>query len=247
MHLDHSVNIIEVADVSFGYGENVVLKDVNLNIHKGDYVGVIGPNGGGKSTLIKLILGLLRPDKGEIKLFNKSIKDFKEWPKIGYVAQKATNFDPRFPATVMDVVSMGRYSSKGIIKGLTRSDEEKVMSALKQVELTEFKNRLVGDLSGGQQQKVFIARALAQNAEIIFLDEPTSGVDSESQEQFYSLLKKLNHELGITMVLISHDIDVVTEEVTEVACINQKLVYHGSTSEFIKKDTGTLKFISHRH
>ncbi len=234
---DHSQNIIEVKDLSFSYDEVSVLKNISFNIHKGDYLGVIGPNGGGKSTLIKIILGLLKPQSGTVNVLCK---------KIAYLGQKATDFDQKFPATVNDVVSMGRYSERGLFRGLTGEDKKIVADSIEQVGMTELKDRLVGNLSGGQQQKTLIARALAQQPEIIFLDEPTSGVDQASQEQFYKILKKLNRDLEITLVLISHDVDVITQEVTEIAAINRNLVFYGDSKEFIKEEHG-IKFIAHHH
>ncbi len=236
MPVDHTKNIIEVQDVSFAYGKTAVLKNISFTIHEGDYLGVIGPNGSGKSTLLKVILGLLKPTTGTIKLFGSDGLHFKEWSKIGYVPQKAINFDPLFPATVREVVSMGRFGKRGLVRSLTPEDNVIVERSLGQVEMLEHHDRLIGDLSSGQQQRVFIARALAGEPEVIFLDEPTVGVDVKTQEQFYILLKKLNQEMGITLVLVSHDIDVVANEVTELACINQTLIYHGEPEEFVKGD-----------
>lgn len=236
MHVDHTKNIIEAQDVSFSYGETPVLKNITLSIHQGDYLGIIGPNGAGKSTLLKVMLGLLKPTSGKIKLFGNEHISLKERSRLGYVPQKAINFDALFPATVFEVVAMGRYGKKGLLKRLNKDDWSIVERSLKQVEMWMYKDRLIGDLSSGQQQRVFIARALAGEPEIIFLDEPTVGVDVKTQEQFYALLKKLNQEMNITLILISHDIDVVAEEATELACINQTLIYHGAPDEFIKGD-----------
>ncbi len=236
--------IIETKDLSFSYGNTKVLEDINLVIHKGDYLGIIGPNGGGKTTLLKLMLGLLKPQKGQIILHSN---------QIGYVPQKAVNFDANFPATVWEVVSMGRYGKIGLFRYLGPKDKEIISKALEQVGMTNYKNRLIGDLSGGQQQRVFIARALVTNPQIIFLDEPTVGVDIKAQEDFYKLLEKLNRELRLTLILVSHDIDVVTNEATEVACINCKLVCHLKPKEFISSDYikklygKDIKFIVHGH
>jgi len=236
MSLDHTKNIIEVNDVSFSYGNVPALKNITLVIHQGDYVGVIGPNGSGKTTLLKIMLGLLKPSSGQVRLFGKPLSRFREWSKIGYVPQKAINFDPLFPSTVREVVAMGRYGKRGLVRWLNKDDQEIIDRSLRQVEMFEYKDRLIGDLSSGQQQRVFIARALAGEPEVIFLDEPTVGVDVKTQEQFYTLLEQLNKELGLTLILISHDIDVIASEVTELACINQTLVYHGEPKEFVKGD-----------
>jgi zinc transport system ATP-binding protein len=254
MHVDHTKNILEVKNVSFAYpGTDAVLSDVSLNIHVGDYVGIIGPNGGGKTTLLKIMLGLLRPTRGSIALFGRDIRNFNDWPVIGYVPQKAVHFDVAFPATVEEVVAMGRIGRRGLVRRLNAEDRSKISQALAQVDMSAYKHHLIGDLSGGQQQRVFIARALVTDPKIIFLDEPTVGVDVSAQEQFYRLLEKLNHELDLTLVLVSHDIDVIANEATELACINQTLVYHGSPKEFmqgeyLKKLYGkNTKFILHDH
>lgn len=253
MSVDHTKNIIEVNNVSFAYSEEVILKDITLNIHQGDYVGLIGPNGGGKTTLLKIMLGLLKPKQGTVKLFGQPIEKFNNWSKIGYVPQKAVNFDVKFPATVQEVVMMGRYGKRGLFHRITQEDKQVVQKVLEQVDMLDFNNRLIGDLSGGQQQRVFIARALATEPEVVFLDEPTVGVDVQTQEHFYDLLKKLNTQLNLTLVLVSHDIDVIAHEATELACINQNLVYHGTPKEFIKGDYiknlygKEVKFILHDH
>jgi zinc transport system ATP-binding protein len=232
--VDHSKNIIEVKDIFFSYDKEEILKGINLNIHKGDYLAIIGPNGSGKTTLIKIILGLLRPDKGSIKLFGKNIKEFKEWSKVGYVPQKAANFDLNFPATVKEVVSMGRFAKKGLFYGLNKEDDKIVEESIRQVSMQDYENHLIGDLSGGQQQRVFIARALSGKPEIIFLDESTAGIDKKSQDDFYSLLSELNKKFGLTLVLVSHDIERMTKEAMHIACVDRTLVCHTSPAEFLK-------------
>lgn len=234
MHqVTHSDTIVDLDHICFSYGYEEVIKDVSLQIHKGDYVGIIGPNGGGKTTLLKLMLGLLKPTDGTVRLFNKDIKNFTAWSKIGYVPQKRT-IETSFPVTVEEVVAMGRYGKRGLFRFLNKLDLEKTHQALRYVDLLEYKNRLISDLSGGQQQRVFIARALAGEPEIIFLDEPTVGVDIKTQKEFYSLLRKLNHELKLTLVLVSHELDVVAHEATELGYINRTLEYYGDPDEFLK-------------
>jgi zinc transport system ATP-binding protein len=250
---DHTQNIIELKDISFSYGDDVVLDRITLNIHKGDYLGIIGPNGGGKTTLLKIMLGLLKPSKGTVKLFGQDIHEFKDYYKIGYVPQKVAKFDENYPATVLEVVSMGRYGKRGLFKPLNSNDNAQVKKALEEVGMFEFNDRLIGDLSGGQQQRVFIARALSSEPEVIFLDEPTVGVDLKTQEAFYKLLDELNRSMGLTLVLVSHDIDMIAGEATELASINKTLVYHGSPKEFIKGDFiknlygKGVKPLSHQH
>ncbi len=251
--VDHSKNIIEVDHVSFSYGREAVLKDITLQIHEGDYLGLIGPNGAGKTTLLKIMLGLLTPLQGTVRLFGEDIKKFKRWSDIGYVPQKATNFDINFPATVEEVVLMGRYGKRGLFHRTTNEDRKVVRQSLEHVALQDYKDRLIGDLSGGETQRVFIARALATEPKIIFLDEPTTGVDAKTQDEFYALLRKLNQELGLTLVLISHDIEKITQEVMHIACIDHTLVCHMSPEEFIRESDSMkvsgerIKVITHHH
>jgi zinc transport system ATP-binding protein len=235
MQLNHSQNIIELDKICFSYNSEEVVKNVSLKIHKGDYVGIIGPNGSGKSTLIKLMLGLLKPKDGTVKLFGREIKDFKDWSKIGYVPQR-TSVETNLPLTVEEMVAMGRYGKRGLFHFPNKEDREKTIKALKQVDMLEFKNRQIGELSGGQQQRVFIARALSSEPEVIFLDEPTAGVDIKTQKQFYGLLRKLNRELDLTLVLISHELDVVAHEATELVYINKTIEYYGDPLKFLNAD-----------
>lgn len=233
--IDHTKSIIEAKNISFSYtGKEAVLKDVTLEIHRGDYIGLIGPNGAGKTTLLKIMLGLLVPNQGEMKLFGQAIDDFHDWDKIGYVPQKATHFDGGFPANVFEVVLMGRYAKRGLFHLTTKEDKKLTEAALKQVDMWEHKDRLIGDLSGGQEQRVFIARAIVNQPEAIFLDEPMTGIDTEAQDDFYTLLRKLNSELNLTLVLISHDIERITREAMHIACIDRTLMCYASPEEYLK-------------
>ncbi len=231
--LTHSETIIELQRVCFSYTKEEAIKNVTLAVHRGDYVGIIGPNGGGKSTLIKLMLGILKPTEGNIKLYGGDIKKFKDWYKIGYVPQKSY-VEINMPITVEEMVAMGRFGVRGLFHFPTKEDKEKVLQALKYVDMIEYKDRQISDLSGGQQQRVFIARALATEPEIIFLDEPTVGVDIKTQKQFYRLLRKLNRELDLTLILASHELDIVAHESTELGYINRTLEYYGEPTEFLK-------------
>lgn len=237
MHqVNHTQNIIEVAHVSFSYGTDEVLTDITFAIHPGDYLGIIGPNGAGKTTLLKIMLGILPPASGSVTLFGQDIASFRDWPSIGYVAQKAVTFDAHFPASVEEVVLMGRYARAGLLHRVTHKDRKIAHESLDALGLGEHRGRLIGDLSGGEQQRVFIARALASQPKIIFLDEPTTGVDRRTQDEFYAILRKLNQELGVTLVLISHDTERVTREAMHIACIDRTLICHTSPEEFSKKE-----------
>ena len=234
MHVDRSDTIVDVQDVSFSYGEHEVLSHINLSIHRGNYLGVVGGNGSGKTTLIKIILGLLKPTSGNITLFGINAENFRNWPKIGYVPQKATYFDANFPATVEEVVLMGRYGKRGLFRRMIEEDWEQAKKALERVGMWQYRHRLIGDLSSGQQQRIFIARALAGEPEIIFLDEPTVGVEKGVKDEFYALLRKLNHDLQLTVVLVTHDIESMAHEAMRVACIDCTLFFHDSVDQYFK-------------
>lgn len=234
MQVDHADTIIDVQDVSFSYGEHEVLSHINLSIHRGDYLGLVGGNGSGKTTLIKIVLGLLKPSSGRVRLFNTDAAHFRDWPKVGYVPQKATAFDVNFPATVEEAVLMGRYGKRGLFRRVTEEDRNKAKDSLEQVGMWQHRSRLIGDLSGGQQQRVFIARALAGEPEIIFLDEPTVGVEKEVKDDFYALLRKLNEELHLTVVLVTHDVESMAHEAMHIACIDCTLFFHDSVDQYFK-------------
>jgi zinc transport system ATP-binding protein len=235
--------IIELKDVSFAYGAQPALEHVSLQISPGEYVGVIGPNGGGKTTLMKLMLGLLKPTAGEVLLFGRPIREFRDWQRIGYVPQRTSSTDFRLPITVQETAQFGAQ----------RGDKTAVAESLERVGITHLAKRRITALSGGQQQKVFIAKALASRPQVLILDEPLAGVDVQAQDDFYQLLATLNKDEGLTVVLVSHDIDVVVNEVSKLACINEDLVYHGRPKEFIEKDYltklygKTRKLILHGH
>jgi len=249
----HSEALIAIDNISFNYGNTKVLNQVTFPIRSGDFLAIIGPNGSGKTTLIKIILGLLTPTQGHIRIFGEENTAFTGWEKLGYVPQKATHVDPFFPASVKEVVEMGLVSSRKFPGTRKREDENRIQKALRQVGLEEHTNSRIGKLSGGQQQRVFIARAIVNQPLILFLDEPTTGVDAETQERFYDMLDKLNTKEAITIVLVTHDIGVVNKHVNQVACLNQILQYHGSHEEFCQSDifkkmlNDGHHIISHQH
>ncbi|TLP40909.1 metal ABC transporter ATP-binding protein [Arcobacter arenosus] len=208
--------IIEIKNLFFTYDKNYVLEDINLDILHNDFLAIIGPNGGGKSTLLKLILDLLKPKKGQIKR-DLSISS------IGYVPQN-TNLNTDFPITALEVVLMGHVGKKKSFFGYCKEDVSCAMNSLKQVGMEDFANSKIGDLSGGQRQRVFIARALCSNPKIMLLDEPTASIDVKGQTEIYELLKELNKSISI--VVISHDISVLMNYAKNVAHVNKNLVYH---------------------
>ncbi|HQL37703.1 MAG TPA: metal ABC transporter ATP-binding protein, partial [Bacillota bacterium] len=191
--------IIRVENISFGYGKAKVLDDVSTSIVDGDFIGIVGPNGSGKSTLLRIFLGLIKPQKGTVRVFDTDIEKFSQWGKIGYIPQKATSFNQGFPATVEEVVLANLYPIVGLAGRIKKAHREKVDEALQTVGMLEQKKSMVGRLSGGQQQRVFIAKALVSAPRVIFMDEPTVGIDQKSEESFYELMGSLNREKGITL------------------------------------------------
>lgn len=208
--------IIKISNLNFAYDKTDVLQNINLSIEEGDFLAIIGPNGGGKSTLLKLILGLLEIKSGEIKI-EGNITD------IGYVPQN-TNLNIYFPITALEVVLMGHIGGKKPLFGYGKDETACAKSSLAQVGMEEFANIKIGNLSGGQRQRVFIARALCANPKILFLDEPTASIDVMGQREIYNLLKELNKIM--TIVVVSHDISILLNYAKNVAHINKNLVYH---------------------
>ncbi len=224
--------IIKLDNVSFSYDEgSPVLEDLSFSIHRGEYLGIIGPNGGGKTTLVKIILGLLRPTSGTIQLFGQDRHDFRDKYRIGYVPQRVTQTDKNFPATVYEVVRSGRIPRLGLLKRFSKNDNEAVESAMERAGIAKYRDTLVGNLSGGERQRVFIARALASGPEVVILDEPTVGVDIGAQKKFYEFLASLNREQNLTIIFISHDVDMISQETKTVLCLNRELVCHGLPHE----------------
>ncbi len=211
---------IVMENVSFSYGNKTILEDVSLHIPEREFLAVIGPNGGGKTTLLKLILGLLKPDKGQISILGKVPE--KAVHRLGYVPQDTSNY-VQFPITVMDTVLMGCLGEKYSISP-TMKHRLQAINSLEKVGILDLKNELTGSLSQGQRQRVFIARALTTDPEILLLDEPTSSVDLDTQKAFYDTLLELNSRM--TIVIVSHDLFAVTSHATAVACVNRKICYH---------------------
>lgn len=206
-------SVISLKNISFGYdGRSNILEELNSEIVRGDFVGLVGHNGTGKSTLLKIILGTLHPQKGTVHLFGIPMKRFKDWHRIGYIPQKAALSVSHVPITVEEVVRMEKV------------DEASVDEALASVDMLMFKKKLLRELSGGQQQRVFIARALVKKPELLILDEPTIGVDAKTQEKFYALMQKLNHKYHLTLLLVSHDLHTISHQVHCVMQLDKKTI-----------------------
>ncbi|MEA3383086.1 MAG: ABC transporter ATP-binding protein [Campylobacterota bacterium] len=213
--------LLSIENLSFSYEKDRVLEDINLNVEENDFLAIIGPNGGGKSTLLKLILGINKIQQGSIKILEKDPS--KNLSLIGYVPQN-TNVNTDFPIKVIEVVLMGHVGGKKPLFGYGKAEISCAMGALAQVGMEDFSNKKIGSLSGGQRQRVMIARALCAHPKLLILDEPTASIDVEGQQQIYDLLKLLNKT--ITIVVVSHDISVILGYATKVAHINKKISFH---------------------
>lgn len=230
-HLVDSENNTHISakNLSFYYNGHSVLHDINFRVKRGEYLGIVGPNGSGKTTLIKIILGLLSPKSGSIEVMD----DLKS--RIGYVPQYISETISQFPATVMEIVQTGRTAIRGILGRFSADDARAVENAVQVSGIKHLLKRRLDELSGGERQKVFIARALATEPLILILDEPDAGVDFISQEAFYDFVSRLHKKLGLTVVLVSHDIDTVVREADSVMCINHTLVCYERADSFVKE------------
>jgi zinc transport system ATP-binding protein len=241
------MNVLEVTDLSIEYNGHTAVDNINFKVSEGDLLGIVGPNGAGKTTLFRAILGL-QDYSGIIRMFGYEGKNYHPLlPLIGYVSQKVS-FDQNFPATVKEVVSMGLLSEKKLLKGALLlqkcgccwnriykkidKSEDRITEVLKTVGLESLGNRRIGELSGGELQRVFIAKALVKDPVLLILDEPVTGVDVDTQNNFYNVLKKINTENKITIVWSSHDLDAISKLANRVACMNRKMFFHGEKEEF---------------
>jgi len=227
--------IIKVANLSYYYDSFPSLDHISFTVDKGDFLGIIGPNGAGKTTLFQCMLGIMNDFSGEINLFGYDIRQNKKMlQRVGYVPQKKS-VEQAFPATVSEIVSLGIIGKK--------INRESIDSAIDFVELGAYRNKRIGELSEGQQQRVIIAKALVKQPDLLILDEPTTGIDSAAQEKFYDLLTKLNKDKGITIVWSSHDMNAVEKLASKVACIDRKLFFHGESEDFFGNEERMKSYV----
>lgn len=245
--------IIEVKNLTVSRNGEAVIENASFTINRGDFVGIVGPNGGGKTTLLNAILNFLPKASGQIRLFGVDIAKFAAWEKIAYISQSATNFESQFPLTVRELVSLGCLRKGNIGRRLTQQDWAAVDESIEFMGLSDVANRRIGQLSGGQKQRVFVAKALARKPELIFLDEPIVGVDSVAQERFYKKLSDLNTERKTTILIVTHDLTSVFCRMSKVVCVNRKVEVAEITEDL---DTNTLlkraygdhfHFVFHQH
>jgi len=225
-----------VSQVHLRYQWEPVLAGVNLEVNRGDFFGLIGPNGAGKTTLLQIIVGLLVPQSGQIELFGQPLAAFRDWAKVGYISQRAAQLEHAFPATVEEVVAAGRFARVGLGRKFSPADREAVNWALEMVGLQDYRRRVVGHLSGGLKQRVAIGRALAGQPELMILDEPAVGVDPAARERFYHLLADLNKELGLTLILVSHDIGAVVAHAANIAWLNRRVIFNGLAKDMLQQN-----------
>ena len=219
---------INIKNVSLSVKNKEILKNINISLEEGHFLGIVGPNGGGKTTLVKIILGLISPTSGSVSVLGALPEALRAGNGFfGYLPQHL-NIDPNFPATALDIVLMGRYNKTGFLRWPGGKDRDKAMQCMSLLGVENIRDMQFSQLSGGQQQRVSIARALAGDPKILVLDEPSTGIDVVGQEDFYHLLKGLQKKMNLTILMVSHDIGTVTTYVDEISCLNINLYYHGN-------------------
>ena len=215
------MKLLEIKNLKFGYEENLILNDINLQIEKGDFIAISGENGSGKSTLIKLILKAEKKDSGQIKILGKPIEDFYEYEKIGYLPQVSDSSQIAFPVTCKEYVRLGLYKDFNIFNMATKKVDQKVKNVFSSLSIEDLINKPFNKLSGGQQQRVMIARALVSTPEMLILDEPTVGIDAKHKEAFLKLLAHLNKDQAITILIISHEMDLIRDLVNRTVVLKE--------------------------
>ncbi|MEN3035617.1 MAG: metal ABC transporter ATP-binding protein [Candidatus Methanosuratincola sp.] len=245
--------VIEVKDLDVVRSGALVIEGASFEIHRGDYVGIVGPNGGGKTTLLLAVLGMIPRHRGTVKIFGQDLERFSDWGKIAYVSQDAINFDSDFPLTVRELVSLGRLGPRSVGRPLRRADWNRVDEALEFMGISDLAGKRIGELSGGQKQRMFVAMALVRDPEVIILDEPVAGIDAVTQEKFYQKMSDLNQRKGITILMVSHDLTAVFCRMSKLICVNREVNVAEITpgvdpNEILRKAYGEhFHFVFHRH
>ncbi|HBG06175.1 MAG: ABC transporter ATP-binding protein [Geobacteraceae bacterium GWC2_58_44] len=240
-----SAAALDIRDLCAGYHGSEALKGVSFSVNPGDYIGVCGPNGSGKSTLVKVILGLLPPTHGEVSLFGTPQANFKTWQRIGYLPQGLQFFNPHFPATVDEVVRLGRLAGKGFPKRFTREDALAVERTMEWMGISQIKGCMIGELSGGLRQRVLLARALVNDPELLVLDEPTTALDPETRESFYQLIFEMNRERKATVLLVTHDTATIGKFASHLLYLDKQVIFYGSFDDFCNSTEMTGFFGAH--
>jgi len=250
-----SVNLLTIENLVCRYQGHEALTDVTVKVTAGDYVGIVGPNGSGKSTLVKAMLGLIAPDSGQVTLFGVPVASFREWRRIGYLPQSMRHFHPAVPATVEEVIRLGLLPHKRFPRRVGgRGDTPAVERALEALGITDIRCKLIGALSGGQQQRALLARAIVGRPELLVLDEPTTALDPETRERFYTLLRELHREDGTTVILVTHDTGSIGSMASRLVYVDRRIIFNGTLDDFCLSEEMTEFFgeasqhlICHRH
>lgn len=251
--MPRAIPVLEVKDLNVSRGSEQIIEQANFSVNRGDYVGIVGPNGGGKTTLINAILNFLPYSSGSISLFGVNISKFSYWEKIAYISQHATSFENSFPLTVRELVSLGCIRKGNVGRRFRREDWKAVDDSIEFMGLVDVADRRIGQLSGGQKQRVFVAKALARKPDLIFLDEPIVGVDFNAQEKFYKKLSDLNTERKTTILIVTHDLASVFCRMSKVLCVNKKVeaaeITEGlDADKLLKRAYGKhFHFVFHKH
>jgi zinc transport system ATP-binding protein len=249
-----SVSIIDVKDLTVRLQETEAISGITFSAGQGDYIGIVGPNGSGKTTLVRSLLGLLPAASGEVKLFGEDLASFRGWTSVGYLPQKGTAIDPRFPATALEVVASGILIRKPFPQFLNSAEKNEISEAMKLLNIVNIAQRPIGRLSGGQQQRVLLARAFSHRPSLLILDEPAAALDPQTRDSFYSILEHLNREHRVTVLLISHDINTIGQYASKLMYLDRKMVFYGKFDDFCCSKVMTDYFgqhtqhvICHRH
>jgi zinc transport system ATP-binding protein len=245
---------VRAQELSFAYNAIHVLSNVTFTLNRGDYCGLVGPNGSGKTTLIRILLGFSAAETGSVTLFDQSPLAFRDWKRIGYVPQRVAAFNPHFPASVKEIIGLGLLSKHRFPRRPAKHEGESIERVLKLMEIVDIKHKLIGELSGGQLQRVFIARALVNEPDLLILDEPTAALDPEIREHFFGVLRGLNETSGITILIVTHDIGSIGKYASTLLYLDKKVIFHGTFDEFcFSADMGeyfgpfSQHVICHRH
>jgi len=245
---------MDISGLNCCYNGMEVLSSISFRVSAGDYIGIVGPNGSGKSTLIRAVLGLMESSAEAITLFGAPLKTFSEWHRIGYLPQRIKLFNPNFPGTVAEIVKLGLLTEGRKANPLVPNKRASIEEALEMMGIAHLKNRLIGDLSGGQQQRVLLARAMVNRPEVLILDEPTTALDPETRELFYSLVEGINKKEGTTVILVTHDTWSIGKYANRFLYVDKKIIFDGSFDDFCHSDEMTAFFgehaqhlICHRH
>jgi len=245
---------LTIKGLSAGYHGSEALKEVSFSVNAGEYLGICGPNGSGKSTLVKVILGLLAPDSGEVSLLGTPQASFKNWQRIGYLPQGLQFFNPHFPATVDEVIRLGRLAGKRFPKRFNREDAAAVERTMEWMGIAHIRGGMIGELSGGLRQRVLLARALVNDPELLVLDEPTTALDPETRESFYKLIYEMNRVNKTTVLLVTHDTATIGKYASHLLYLDKKVIFHGTFDDFCNSTEMTGFFgehgqhlVCHRH